>query len=283
MTAKVLSGSDTFLPSWSGAKDPSDPPPFRMFAEDGTVHFSDLKRLQFSGKQYLEGLKPIEANRAMLIGTGVHHLVLGPRTGASVVFYDGEVRRGKEWTAFAASHPDSDILTAPELAEAKAIADAVLSDPLARARLDGAQTEVPLTWMEGSLKCSTSGVDILSAGALGDLKTTATCFPEVLQRQCFRMAYHAQLAFYRRGALANGLDVSKGLFLLCVESRPPYECVDLELTEGMIELAERTVSLLLERLTVYAECRQFPGYAQSPIPWDVPAWMRTDEDEEADA
>ncbi len=272
-----------FLPSWKDATDPRDPPPFRMFAEDGTVHYSDLKRLALSGRQYLEGLKPRDPTRAMLIGTGVHHITLGPRTGATVLRYPGDSRKGKVWTDFAAANPGADILTVPEWDEAEAIATAVLCDPMAQSRLNGARLEVPLEWMEGPLKCSTSGVDIIPPGSLGDLKTTTTCFPEALQRQCFKMGYHAQLAFYRRGAIANGIDVSKGLFLLCVETKPPYEVVDLELTEGLVDLAERTVSLYLEKLAVYVESRQFPGYSQSPIPWDVPAWMRSDDDEESDA
>jgi hypothetical protein len=163
-----------------------------------------------------------------------------------------------------------------------ACARAVLDDPLARARLDGARFEVPLAWEEDGLKFSTGGVDIVGGGALGDLKTSTTCEPEALQRQAFKMFYHCQLAFYRRGARANGLDVSRGLFLLCVETKGPHEVVDLELSEGLIDLADRTVSLWIEKLRIYRDANQWPGYAQSPIPWDVPGWMREDDGEEGE-
>ena len=94
------------------------------------------------------------------------------------------------------------------------------------------------------------------------------------------MFYHCQLAFYRRGARANGLDVSRGLFLLCVETKGPHEVVDLELSEGLIDLADRTVSLWLEKLRTYRDANQWPGYAQSPVVWDVPSWMREDDGED---
>ena len=56
--------------------------------------------------------------------------------------------------------------------------------------------------------------------------------------------------------------------------------LELELTEGMIDLAERTVSLWMEKLRVYTECKQWPGYAQSSVPLDVPAWMQDEEAED---
>ena len=220
----------------------------------------------------------------MLLGTLVHFLVLGARPGAKPLMrYDGGTRQGNAWKEFAAAHADAEILTAKEWAEGEAIADAVVRDPVARARLEGARFEVPLAWEEHGLKFSTSGIDIVTADdAAGDLKTTQTTLPEAWTRLAFRMLYPQQMAFYRRGARANGIACSRGLFLLGVETRAPFEVVDLELTEGMIDFADRTVSLWLEKLRVYKESNQWPGYAQSPVPFDVPAWMR-DEEEVDDA
>ncbi len=265
-----------YLPSWANAKDPSD-----LFSSDGTVHFSDLKRIGDSGIQYLHGLKAKrEPTRAMLVGTGVHHIVLGEREGAKVAHFTGAKRVGKAWTDFEATHDGYDILTQPEWDEAEAVATAVLTDPVAQSYLKGSRYEVPLSWEDGGLKCSTSGVDIVGNGMLGDLKTTNTTEVEKWMRQAFSFSYHCQMAFYRRGAKANGIDVSRGLFLLGVEVKPPYEVVALEMSEEIINLAERTVSLWLEKLKVYAESRQFPGRAQSPVVWTVPAWMREDDEEE---
>ncbi len=257
----------------------------RTCDEDGTHHFSQLKKLALSGKQYLHACNtPHEPTRAMLIGTGVHHIVLGPRPGAPVLRYPGDSRRGKAWTDFVAANPGAEILTEPEWGEAEEIATAVLTDPVAVARLTGARFEVPLTWEDGGIKCSTSGIDIISNDGeeLCDLKTTNTVEPEAWKRQAFKMFYPHQMVWYRRGARANGLKVSRGLFLLGVETKAPFEVVELELTEGMLDLAEKTVSLWLEKLRVYTECKQWPGYAQSSVPLDVPAWMRDEEEADGD-
>lgn len=286
--------SDTnFLPSWKNATDPSDAPPLRVFDEDGSVHLTQLKKLSLSARQYLAGVNlPFEPTRAMRIGTIVHHLVLGPRVrGKPLVKFKGETRRGKEWDAFVAANAAAEIATAPEWREAEAVAEAVLADPLARDRLAGARCEVPLKWEDGGIKCSTDGVDMITlANAIGDLKSTQTTHPETFQRHAFKMLYPQQMAFYMRGARANGIDVSHGAFILGVETKVPFEIVDLELTEGMLDFADRNVSLWLERLRVLIDAcpepRSFadwPGYVQSPIPWDVPPWMAGDADDDGDA
>lgn len=283
-SAKTISASDgiRFLPSWARATDPSDPV-VRTCDEDGTHHFSQIKYLAKSGKQYLHAVNTsFEPSRAMLIGTCVHLLVLGPRPGKPVLRYLGDKRVGNDWKTFREANPTADILTVPEWDEAVEIATAVMTDPVAIARLAGARFETPLTWEDGGIKCSTSGVDIISNDdeELCDLKTTVTVEPEAWKRQAFKMFYPHQMVWYRRGARANGIPASRGLFLLGVETRPPFEVVELELTEAMIELAERTVSLWMEKLRVFTECKQWPGYAQSSVPLDVPTWMREDEDDD---
>lgn len=273
-----------------------DTPPLRVLGEDGTLHYSDLKRMALSGRQYLYGVNtPIATTSAMLLGTAVHSIVLGPRHGAKpLVVFPGKTRRGKEWDAWRAAHPDSEILTASEWDRAQEIADALQADPVARARLDGARLEVPIEWEENGIRCSTSGIDIVRATAIGDLKTTASVHPDTWKRHAEKLLYPMQLAFYRRGARANGLDVSEGLFLLGVETKPPFEVVDLKLTRKMIDLAERAVCLWLERLRgLILSCPEprtlsdWPGYAQTSVEWDVSEWAddegyEDDEDEEGD-
>ena len=252
--------------------------------DDGSHNFSTLKHLAKSGKHYIHACNtPTVPTRAMLIGTCVAKIVLGQRpTGKPVICFPGDRRQGKTWDAFLEGNPGSEILTLPEWEEAEAVAQAVLAHPVARARLDGARTEVSLSWEEGGIRLSTSGVDIISADgeALADLKTTTTVEPEAWQRQAFKMSYAQQLVFYRRGARANGMPVTRGLYLLGVEVRPPYDVVELEMTEGMIDLAEKSISLWLEKLRVFKECDQWPGYAQASVPMPVPSWMRDDEEED---
>lgn len=278
-----MSAAVSIEPPFPDDAQAGDYTPLRTCDVDGTHHFSQIKKLALSGRQYLHACNStFEPTRPMLIGTAVHFLVLGARPGARpIVRFSGERRQGKAWDEFLAANANAEILTAPEWREAEAIAAAVVNDPVARERLVDARFEVPLTWEENGLRFSTSGIDILTAhGAAGDLKTTSTTFPDAWTRHAFKMLYPQQMAFYRRGLRANGIACPGGLFLLGVETKPPFEVVDLELTEAMIDFADRTVSLWLEKLRVYTDSCQWPGYAQAPVPFDVPAWAQSDEEDE---
>lgn len=269
-----------YLDSWKDAKDPSDPPPIRTCDADGSVHFSQLKRIGDSGKQYLEALRHGgRSSPAQMLGTAVHTMVLGARPGESIARYSGR-RAGKEWEAFEAAHVGATILNDAEWSKAEAAAAAVLADPVAREHMAGARFEVPLRWDENGVLCSTSGVDIVSPTRIGDLKTAATTHIDRFQKQAFGFSYHAQLAFYARGARANGLDISGGLFVIAVEMCPPHEVVVHELAEDLIDLGDRTVTLWLERYRAYRDSDQWPGRAQSAVVWSTPTWMHSSDDEE---
>lgn len=228
-------------------------PPALICNPDGTHHFSEVKKFAHSAEQYIYAVNhPIEATPQMLIGTAVHYLVLGEREGAKpLVRFYGDTRRHKDWKKFESDNEGAEILTATEWSKVEAIAESVMLSPVAQARLDGAETEVPVRWEEaGGIVCSTSGIDIVSvrSKAIADLKTVWTTFPETWMRHAFRMLYPMQMAWYRRGARANGIDTSGGLFLLGVDTHAPYEVVELELTESMIEFADRTIDLWLGKL-----------------------------------
>jgi hypothetical protein len=220
----------------------------------------------------------------MLLGTGLHLKTLGPRPGGKrVIVYDGARRSGNDWKAFKAKNDDAEILTAPEWELVERIHAALVADPVAQQFLWNAQFEVPLTWDEGGLLCSTSGIDIVVNSMIGDLKLTSSTQPEEWCRHAFKMNYPQQLAFYRRGARANGIDTSKGLFLLGIEAKEPFEVVALELTENMIDFADRCVSLWLGKLRTYKDSNQFPGYAQRPLPFELPNYLDDEDDEEEEA
>lgn len=267
------------------AKRKLPPVPLMLCNEDGTHHFSEIKKLALSAQEYIHNVNhPTEPTSNMLVGTAVHFLVLGPRTGAKPLkLFTGSVRRGKEWDRFVESNPSAEILTISEWQKAEDIAEAVLNHPVARARLEGARFEVPVAWEEpGGIKCSTSGIDIVcSEPCIADLKMTFTVHPDSWMRHAFKMLYPMQMAWYRRGARANDIPTDKGLFILGVQSKAPHDVVELELTDDMIDFADRTIELWLGKLRVYRDSNQWPGYAQAPIPFDVPSWLRDeDEDEE---
>jgi hypothetical protein len=260
----------------------------RIFHEDGTLHFSHLKKLALSGVQYLHAVNsPFEPSSEMKIGSLVHFLVLGKRPGAKrLEKWEGTRRQGKEWEAFASKNADAEILTATEWEEAERIAEAVVQSPRWE-RMKGGRFEVPLKWDEGGIPCSTDGVDIIPVGDdLGDLKTAHCTNPEAFKRQCFNMHYAQQLAFYRRGARANGINV-RDLFIFGIENRAPYEDVELVLTPALVDFADKSVSLWFEDLRRnILSCpepkhvKDWPGYTEAKqVLWDVPPWMARSADE----
>jgi hypothetical protein len=225
----------------------------------------------------------------MRVGTALHHLALGARTDVRVVRYEGEARRGKGWEAFEAEHagPDVDIITAPEWREAEVLADVLRRDPIAWPLIDGPGTrkEVPLRWTDGGIECATSGVDVINdaEGYILDVKTIRSAEPKRAMRIATEMAYHAQLAFYLRGCAALNIGPIHTTYLACVETSPPFPVTVLRLTAPTITAGHKSLVLWLERLRQCEAEDHWPGYAQRPVDYELPAWMLPEEDEEADA
>lgn len=253
-------------------------------APDGTCHFSLLKHMARSPAHYLEACREAiygvnEPTRAMRVGTGAHLLTLGQRDGHRVVRFDGDKRVGEKWKEFAAEHEGAEILTAPEWDEAVAIADAVRRDPIAAPLLLG-RHEVPLSWNDGGIHCSTDGVDVIGDGWIADLKTTTSTHPTKWIRQALQMHYPAQLVFYNEGAKANGIETTHGLYVIGVEACAPYAVTVLRLTAASEEYGRRCLAQWLEQLRRCEENDFWPAYTQAIVDLDLPPWM-TEIDEDA--
>ena len=248
------------------------------------IRFSDLKLMGKSPAHYHARMTgPAgEATRAMKIGSAAHRLVLGQGPGRAIVRFEGEARRGKEWAAFEAANPDADILTAPEWADAEVIASAVAASPAAQDVLRGARYEVPLDWEMCGMACTTGGIDIVGADYIADLKTAQTSEPGAFGRAAFGMSYHAQLAFYAEAARQNGLTVDRAL-VVAVESSAPHCVTVLRLAPELLEHGAQLCRLWLERLKACMEADEWPGYAQSPVEWSLPAWLGPREESDDDA
>lgn len=245
---------------------------------DGCVHLSDLKQFAKSAAHYAyRCTHPMQPTRDMLIGSAVNARVLGqsPRKPL-LVWRDSTTRATNAYKAFAKSNPDADILTEAEWEESEPIAEAVLRDPVARALLDGARYEVPLTWTDNDIPCATTGIDIVGPGYLADLKVVHNAEPEYLQKHALRMMWHAQLVWYRDGWWAQSHPAGPqqlDLHLLCVESSPPHCVTQLTLDQDVILDAEKKLRAWMERLKVCAESGVYGGYVQAPVTWALPEWM----------
>lgn len=241
------------------------------------VHFSDLSRMALSPAHYRASVERSReartVTRNMRIGTVAHRLILGKRPGHEIVMWDGQ-RRGKAWDAFEAAHEGQEIVTADECIEAQAIADSALANPVVRELLEtpGLVTEAPLTWEDSGIVCSTSGVDMLAPGLIGDLKTARTTQPDRFSRQALQYGYHAQVCFYARGARAAGYEIGR-LLVVGVEPLPPHAVTVLELTPKMVEAGERALTGWIEQLRACEDSDAWPAYGEAPVLWDPPPWL----------
>ena len=94
------------------------------------------------------------------------------------------------------------------------------------------------------------------------------------------MMYHAQMAFYDTGAKSNGIDTSKGLYLIGVEDKAPYPVTVLRLTAETLDAGKRACALWLERLRMCQDSDQWPGYTQSVVDFVLPDWMGVGSEDE---
>lgn len=194
-------------------------------------------------------------------GTAVHALLFGTR---KVIGYPGATRRGKEYDAFVAANPDTEILTASEHAKAQDMAEAVRSCKLAEPWLQGeAEKTLLFKWM--GLDCRATP-DVRGDGFLTELKTSVSSDPLRFQWHALRMHYHAQLRWQE---YAVGTPVRDHM-IVCVESVAPYPVTVFRVEPRALEAADKLLVLWAERLKNCEQSQSFPPYAQSIVPLDVP-------------
>lgn len=219
-----------------------------------------------------------------LVGGAVPYVFDGPHQGkawreardearslGSVIVSSADVERARDAARrqadrAAAGRYELPIVTSAEYTRARECAAAVVRDPLASELLMG-EREVPLTWRFLGRDCA-GQIDVLHRSRITDLKTTACAEPSWFQRQVFKMGYHAQLPWYREGALAHGYP-AEGLFLVAVEPKPPYAVTCFRLSQNAIDEGLRLIRMWMERLAVCEQSDTWPAYCQSIIDIDT--------------
>lgn len=258
------------------------PEPRGVFAP---VHFSNLKMMALSAAHFKASCEAtFQPTPDMREGTITHHIVLGPHRTKPLVRYDGEERKGNAWKDFADQHKGSEIVTAREWARAEPLANAIKADRQVQEFLEGAYREKPLKWTSGGIECETDGIDIVQVqngmGLIADLKRTSCTEPAGFARHAFKQLWHVQMVFYEEAANANGIDTSRGLYLIGAEPDPPYAITVMRLTTQLIDLGRRTYIKWLEQLRRARAEDYWPSYTQTVVDFDVPDWM-ADNDEAA--
>jgi hypothetical protein len=227
----------------------------------GPVRFSHLKAYGRSGAHgYQARFSPeAQVTYAMQRGTAVHALLFDTRR---VVGYPGSVRRGKDYDAFTADNPDSEILTMSEFVTAQRMAESVRNCKLAKPWLEGIVEKTILFRWQG-IDCR-STPDVRGPDFVTELKTCADASPFRFPWHARKMCYHAQL---RMESIAAG-NVEHH-HIVAVESKPPYPVTVFTVTPRALEVGEKMLVLWAEALKACEASREWPAYSQTVCEFDV--------------
>lgn len=252
---------------------------------DNRIHWSNLKMMLRSPAHYRESvLTPKDPTPSMVLGSVVDAMVFG---GRRVSIFEGR-KSGKQWDLFKSDcDPTALIVSSDQYAQCKSAADAVRADPVARPLLigEGVQHQRVIQWEEDGLPFAAGiagergGFDVLGPEGewLADLKGTSDTSPTAWARQAMRMMYHCQLSHYQDGAKANGYSVpGDRLYLIGFEFKAPHTVTVLRLTPTVLDLARKTLRLMKERLRACEAEDRWPGYSQSVVDLDAPAYVELD-------
>jgi hypothetical protein len=240
------------------------------------VHWSDLRKMQESPAHYLwhmttKGARgPRDVTPAMRLGTLANHYVLGATAhGVAFAVWEGGIRRGKAWDAFAAENEGREIVTLDEVAVAEAIKASVAAHPTATALLSSGAVEASIAWSIADRDCAGTP-DVLGNDRLVEFKVTNCANPSRFLWHAIRMGWLGQLAWYADGADYAGLEPPRSLHIVAVESKPPHVVTVFDLTEAAVEFGRRQWRALFERVVVCERTGLWPGYCATSVPLDAP-------------
>lgn len=232
------------------------------------VRFSNLKLMGRSAAHYAHNLAtPFHQTSAMLVGSAIDALFFG--TQKVVCYEKARDARQAAWRDFRDEHANDIILARSEYIPAVRAVEALLASSDACRLLTG-ERQQRINWTMNGRACSGTPDVFSQTGFVTDLKKTRCGDPDKFRWDAKRLAYHAQLSFYRNGLLECGkLTGDPDCYIVTVETDQPNLVTCFELTKPTLELGERIWRLWFERLLVCEASESFPGYAQSVVPLEL--------------
>ena len=243
------------------------------------VHISALKSLVRSPLHYREALRARKDSPALRFGRLVHMAVFEPDDFARSCRrrdFDARTRAGKEEMAAA---PLVEWVPADDFDRIAAIVDAVRTHAASHELLANGEAGVAMFWRHVTF----AGADIpckgladwITGNMVVDLKTTRDVSPGAFDRDSFRFAYHAQLAFYLDGYEACTGRCAEAT-IISVEVEAPHDVAVRPIPSDVLEHGRRLYRAWID---TYAQCegdRNWPGVAPEPVPLALPAWARNE-------
>lgn len=257
--------------------------PFSDYAAISAVNWSTLKLMRKSPLHYRHALLHRRADTSYFAkGRAIHAMLFEPdRFDADFAVFEGSRRAGKVWDEFETANDGKTILKREEFEVCYAAALAVRSSPLMAGYLREGAAEQTIQWTDRETRLACKGrIDWLAPRVLVDLKSTADAELRQVQQATARFDYHCQLAFYRRGLRALGIEVDR-VVMVSVERDAPHDVTVAQLDEDSLYLGDEELTELLRRVAQCRETGQWPGRYQQEQVLTLPTWRFEDDDETA--
>lgn len=256
-------------------------------SDQNAISSTALKALLRSPAHMLQRLQGNDEDTpSRRLGTAVHTFVLeGPRFAREYVVYDGR-RQGLDWELFEASNLGKTVLTLAEHEKVIGCSEAALTAPAVQGAdcvytledlITHGQAERNTYWVDEAtgLTCRMRA-DLMVQNVTLDLKTTDDARAEPFARQCARMGYDIQAAFYTRGRRAFDPEAQSHPFLfVAAELTPPHGVqVHVADQEAFVEPGDAKVS---KALALYRRCMQagrWPSYSAPTATLKLPLYER---------
>lgn len=255
------------------------------------VNISNLRAMVRSPKHYRYRCQHEKTTPALALGKAAHCAVLEPaRFDRDFVVWDERTETGrlrprnsKDYTAFEHAHVGKTVLTPDEHRYALDVRSAIRGDRVARKYLREGTPEVTMLWddVETGRACkgradwitSLEGVD-----AMVGLKTSRDLDPRRFSAQAASLQYYLQWAFYYDGyAVITGKEPR--IVEICLEAELPYDVVCYVIPSDVLELGRETYRELLGKVAACESSGRWPGRAENEVLFELPPYMRPDDDE----
>lgn len=224
--------------------------------------------------------QPVETAKHFDVGHFVHALILGVGQPVVVIEFDSYRSKAAQEERDAAYAAGKIPMLVGDVAECKAMAEAVLAHPTAAALLSEGTPELSAYWHDIAtkvrLRARFDWLRVFASGRrpiLADVKTSGTPVgPDSWGSTAAKFRLHFQNAWYVKAVREVGIHDDAGFVFINVEKDPPHLVSLTQLPTQAIDLGAASVR---KSIDLYAQCRDtdtWPGYGDEIHVVDLPRW-----------
>jgi hypothetical protein len=202
-------------------------------------------------------------------GSIVHAAILEPeRFWQGVATWQGEAKRGKEWTEFKAANEARTILDAEETGMLERLIDSVYSNPEAARLIEGSEHEVLQRFEGQPYGLGKARLDGLAERYFIELKTARAVDKRRFASQFYGLGYDIQVGWY-------SIPVPGRLcFVIAAESAPPYDCIVYQVPSEVVKAGQERAIEIAARYRASESAGIFNGVDEGAwiVEFVPPAW-----------